>query len=87
MHSTTSGTWSGSRKNSGVAASAESGYTGGIIYPNLALLYLGPKFLTVFAGVPIDDATGEVLMDFEPHIAEYRKMRRRKLAALTDVRN
>lgn len=106
----------------------------GIIYPNMALLYLGPKFLTVFAGVPIDaertrlyvrssfgfvrlpvigrfaawlkhladmaalwqdegamltvdprsthDATGEVLMDFEKHIAEYRKMRRRKLAAL-----
>ena len=105
-----------------------------IIYPNMALLYLSPKFLTVFAGVPIDDehtriyvrssfgfvrlpligqfatwlkhqadmaalwqdeaamlsvrptssddATGEVLMDFEPHIAEYRKMRRRKLDAL-----
>ncbi|MFQ5634762.1 MAG: Rieske 2Fe-2S domain-containing protein [Gammaproteobacteria bacterium] len=103
-----------------------------IIYPNMALLRLSPKFLTVFAGVPIDhartrlyvrsslgitrlpvvgqfvtwikhladmaalwqdegamltvdpvsadDATGEVLMDFEPHIAEYRKLRRRKLA-------
>jgi len=106
-----------------------------IIYPNLALLSLHPKFLTVFAGVPIDEghtrlyvrssqgfvrfpvighlvswikhltdmaalwqdesamfsvapvnsdhATGEVLMDFDPHIAEYRKMRQRKLSALT----
>lgn len=105
-----------------------------IIYPNMALLYLSPKFLTVFAGVPvddehtrlyvrsslgflrlpligrfatwvkhladmaalwqdeaamltvdpksIDDVKGEVLMDFDPQIAEYRKMRRRKLEAL-----
>ena len=105
-----------------------------IIYPNMALLYLSPKFLTVFAGVPIDDehtrlyvrssfgfvrlplighfatwlkhqadmaalwqdeaamlsvrpintddAAGEVLMDFELHIAEYRKMRKRKLEQL-----
>jgi phenylpropionate dioxygenase-like ring-hydroxylating dioxygenase large terminal subunit len=102
-----------------------------IIYPNLALLYLHPKFLTVFAAVPIDDehsriyvrssqavirwpvigwlfskikhwadmaalwqdkqalfsvrpikiedAKHEVLMDFDPHVVEYRKMRLREL--------
>jgi len=102
-----------------------------ILYPNLALLHLHPKFLTVFAAVPIDedntrvyvrssqavvrwpiigwlfsqikhaadiaalwqdkkalfsvrpirieDAKGEVLMDFEPHIVAYRKMRMREL--------
>lgn len=105
-----------------------------ILYPNMSLLHLNPKFLTVFAGVPVDenttrlyvrsslgyarlpligrfatwlkhradmaalwqdegsmlniepkssdDAVGEVLMEFDCHIAEYRKMRRRKLAAL-----
>ncbi|MGI9291042.1 MAG: Rieske 2Fe-2S domain-containing protein [Gammaproteobacteria bacterium] len=103
-----------------------------IIYPNLALLHLHPKFLTVFAAVPIDeyhsrvivrssqgfvripllgwlftkikhwadmaalwqdkqalfsvrpirieDAKREVLMDFEPHIVAYRKMREQQLA-------
>jgi len=103
-----------------------------IIYPNLALLYLHPKFLTVFAAVPIDeyhtrcyvrssqsvvtwpliswlfgkikhwadmaalwqdkqalfsvrpvrteDARNEVLMDFDPHVVAYRKMRQRLLA-------
>jgi phenylpropionate dioxygenase-like ring-hydroxylating dioxygenase large terminal subunit len=102
-----------------------------IAYPNLALLHLHPKFLTVFAAVPIDeyntrvyvrssqgfvrvpllgwlvtklkhwadmaalwqdkqalfsvrpiraeDARHEVLMDFEPHIVAYRKMRKRLL--------
>jgi nitrite reductase/ring-hydroxylating ferredoxin subunit len=105
-----------------------------ITYPNLALLQLHAKFLTVFAAVPIDefnsriyvrsaqavvrwpligwifskikhwadmaalwqdkralfsvrpirieDAKHEVLMDFEPHIAAYRKMRKARLAAL-----
>jgi nitrite reductase/ring-hydroxylating ferredoxin subunit len=103
-----------------------------IAYPNLALLRLHPKFLTVFAAVPIDDfnsriyvrssqgfvrlpllgwivtkikhwadmaalwqdkkalfsvrpiriedAKREVLMEFEPHIVAYRKMRERLLA-------
>jgi nitrite reductase/ring-hydroxylating ferredoxin subunit len=103
-----------------------------IAYPNLALLHLHPKFLTVFAAVPIDeynsriyvrssqavirlpiigrifskikhwadmaalwqdkkalfsvrpirieDAEREVLMDFEPHIVAYRKMRMHELA-------
>lgn len=105
-----------------------------IAYPNMALLYLHPKFLTVFAAVPIDeynsriyvrssqgfvrwpvvgwlfsrikhwadmaalwqdkkalfsvrpvrveDAKSEVLMDFDPHVVDYRKMRMRKLAEL-----
>ena len=105
-----------------------------IAYPNMALLYLHPKFLTVFAAVPIDDensriylrsaqgfvrwpiigwlfsqikhwadmgalwqdkkplfsvrpirtedAKGEVLMEFDPHVAEYRKMRQSKLQAI-----
>jgi nitrite reductase/ring-hydroxylating ferredoxin subunit len=105
-----------------------------IAYPNMALLYLHPKFLTVFAAVPIDDehsriylrsaqgfvrwpvigwlfsqlkhwadmgalwqdkkplfsvrpvrtedAQGEVLMEFDPHVVEYRKMRQRKLQAI-----
>jgi nitrite reductase/ring-hydroxylating ferredoxin subunit len=107
-----------------------------IAYPNLALLYLHPKFLTVFAAVPVDethsriyvrssqgfirwpllgwlcsrikhwadmaalwqdkqalfsvrpvrveDAKSEVLMDFDPHVVEYRKMRLRKLAELKE---
>jgi len=102
-----------------------------IAYPNMALLYLHPKFLTVFAAVPVDDDTSrvyvrssqavvtwpvvgwivtkikhwadmaalwqdkkalfsvrpirtedaksEVLMDFDPHVVAYRKMRRRLL--------
>jgi len=106
-----------------------------IAYPNMALLFLHPKFLTVFAAIPIDDehsrvyvrssqaiirwpligwlftkikhwadmaalwqdkkalfsvrpikiedAKNEVLMDFDPHVVEYRKMRLRKLAELT----
>lgn len=105
-----------------------------IAYPNLALLHLHPKFLTVFAAVPIDeyhsriyvrssqamvripglawlfskikhwadmaalwqdkkalfsvrpikalDAKHEVLMEFEPHIVAYRKMRKRLLAEI-----
>ena len=105
-----------------------------IAYPNMALLYLHPKFLTVFAAVPIDDensriylrsaqgfvrwpiigwlfsqikhwadmgalwqdkkplfsvrpirtedAKGEVLMEFDPHVVEYRKMRQSKLQAI-----
>jgi len=100
-----------------------------IIYPNLALLFLHQKFLTVFAGVPLDanrtrlyvrssqgfmrwpvlghisskikhwadmaalwqdekamfsvrpinadEAKSEVLLEFDGHIAEYRKMRQR----------
>jgi len=107
-----------------------------IAYPNMALLYLHPKFLTVFAAVPIDDehsrvylrsaqgfvrwpligwlfsqikhwadmaalwqdkkplfsvrpvrtedAQGEVLMEFDPHVVEYRKMRQRKLQDISD---
>jgi nitrite reductase/ring-hydroxylating ferredoxin subunit len=106
-----------------------------IAYPNMALLLLHPKFLTVFAAVPVDeynskvyvrssqgfmrlpllgwlttkikhwadmaalwqdkqalfsvrpirseDAKREVLMDFEPHIVIYRKMRERLLAEAT----
>ena len=107
-----------------------------IAYPNMALLYLHSKFLTVFAAVPIDeyhsriyvrssqaivrlpligwlfsqikhladmaalwqdkkalfsvrpirteDAKGEVLMEFDPHIAAYRKMRKRLLEDIAD---
>jgi len=93
-----------------------------IAYPNVALLYLHSKFLTVFAAVPIDehhsriyvrssqlkhmadmaalwqdkkalfsvrpirteDAKGEVLMEFDPHIAAYRKMRKRLLENIAD---
>ena len=103
----------------------------------MSLLHLNPKFMTVFAGVPVDEqttrlyvrsslgyarlpligrfatwlkhradmaalwqdegsmldiqpknsdeASGEVLMEFDCHIAEYRKMRRQKLAALGDA--
>jgi phenylpropionate dioxygenase-like ring-hydroxylating dioxygenase large terminal subunit len=105
-----------------------------IVYPNLALLKLHPKFIAVFVAVPIDsencriyvrssqgfvrlpvigqivtllkhwldmaalwqdeqaaftvdprnadDAKGEVLLEFDDHIAQYRKMRRRRLAEL-----
>ena len=107
-----------------------------IAYPNMALLHLHPKFLTVFAAVPIDDensriylrssqgfirwpiigwifsqikhwadmgalwqdkkplfsvrpictedARSEVLMEFDPHVVEYRKMRQRKLQEMSE---
>lgn len=105
-----------------------------IMYPNMALLLLHPKFLTVFAAVPLDDertrvyvrsaqgmvrwpiigrivskikhwadmaalwqdkkalfsvrpiktedAQSEVLMEFDSHIAAYRKMRQQHLQSL-----
>jgi phenylpropionate dioxygenase-like ring-hydroxylating dioxygenase large terminal subunit len=104
-------------------------------YPNLALLHLHPKFLTVFVAVPVDeehsriyvrssqavvrwpligwlfskikhwadmaalwqdkkalfsvrpirieDAGREVLMEFEPQIVAYRKMRKQRLADIS----
>jgi phenylpropionate dioxygenase-like ring-hydroxylating dioxygenase large terminal subunit len=105
-----------------------------IAYPNMAILHLHPKFLTVFVAVPIDekhsriyvrssqavirwpligwlfskikhwadmaalwqdkqalfsvrpirieDAGREVLMDFEPQIVAYRKLRKQRLSEL-----
>jgi phenylpropionate dioxygenase-like ring-hydroxylating dioxygenase large terminal subunit len=106
-----------------------------IAYPNMAILHLHPKFLTVFVAVPVDedhsriyvrssqavirwpligwlfskikhwadmaalwqdkkalfsvrpvrieDAGREVLMEFEPQIVAYRKMRKQRMAELS----
>ena len=111
-------------------STTELGVLSSIIYPNMALLRLHPKFLTVFVAVPTekervrayvrsslgfvnvpvighiatyikhwmdmgalwqdkqalfsvepkdaDEAKGEVLLEFDQHIAEYRKMRKKK---------
>jgi hypothetical protein len=34
--------------------------------------------------VRTEDAQGEVLMEFDPHVVEYRKMRQRKLQDISD---
>jgi hypothetical protein len=50
----------------------------------MAALWQDKQALFSVRPVRVEDAKSEILMDFDPHVVEYRKMRIRKLAELKE---